>query len=78
MAFNPQQTFTLLNNLRKIKNNHPKAALFAKNVLASDIPEGTIIEVRVTKPGQNPQVMNMKIQADDLEALNNIKKTRRS
>lgn len=78
MAFNPQQAFTMLNSLRKLKNNHPKAAAFARNVLASDIPEGTVIEVRVTKPGQTPQVMNMKIQADDLDALSNLRKSRRS
>lgn len=61
----------------KIKNQlegaHPKAASFVKNVLLTGIPEGTIIEITVTKPGEEAHTTNLKVRQEDLDALRELK-----
>lgn len=54
----------------KLEKNHPKAAEFVKKVLMTGLPEGTIIEMTVTKPGESPKTANLKITQDDLDMLN--------
>ena len=59
--------------MMKIKNtlegNHPKAGEFVKRVLMTGIPEGTILELTVTKPGEEPKTTNIKVQQSDLDAI---------
>ena len=37
------------------------------------LPEGTILEMTVTKPGAEPKTTNIKITPDDLAVLNELK-----
>ncbi|MCR4781211.1 MAG: hypothetical protein K5851_00480 [Lachnospiraceae bacterium] len=60
----------------KFENNHPKTVLFAKKVVMSGLPEGTVIEMTVTKPGGEPITANMKVTEDDLEMMNELKNLR--
>lgn len=41
--------------------------------MSGGITEGTIIEVTVTKPGEAPVTANMKVQASDIELVNELK-----
>lgn len=53
--------------------NHPKFVAFWSAVFAKGIEEGTILEVTVTKPGQEPMTTNLKVQQSDLEMVESLK-----
>ena len=53
--------------------NHPKFVAFWSSVFAKGIEEGTILEVTVTKPGQEPMTTNLKVQQSDLEMVESLK-----
>lgn len=65
--------FAMIGLLNRLKQGHPKAALFVRNEILTGLPEGTVIEVTVTKPGEGKKMTNLKLTMDDLEALNSIK-----
>ncbi|MBR3644838.1 MAG: hypothetical protein IKN54_00310 [Lachnospiraceae bacterium] len=63
--------------IMKAKNifteNHPRFVQFLTYVFGSGIPEDTVIEVTVTKPGQEPVTSNIKILQSDLELFEELK-----
>lgn len=63
---------TMLKYKMKLEKNHPKAAEFVKKVLMTGLPEGTVIEMTVTKPGESPKTANLKIMRDDLDMLDEV------
>ncbi len=65
--------FALLGIMNRLESAHPKAAAFVRNELMTGLPEGTVIEMTVTKPGQTPKTTNIKVTQDDLAALNEMK-----
>ena len=65
--------FALPGIIKKLETAHPKAASFVRNELMTGLPEGTIIEMTVTKPGREPRTTNVRITQEDLQALNEIK-----
>ena len=58
----------IMNAKNKFTANHPKFAA----VFSTGITEGTIIEITVTKPGEEPITTNMKVQQSDLELLQEL------
>lgn len=57
----------------KFTANHPKFVAFLKAVFSRPIEEGTIIEITVTRPGEDPVTANIKVQQSDLDLLNELK-----
>ena len=49
-----------MNARNKFVENHPKFAAFLNAVFSAGITEGTVIEITVTKPGEEPITTNMK------------------
>jgi hypothetical protein len=76
IAFNPAALMKIMQLKSKFEANHPKTVQFTKQVLMSGLPEDTVIEVSVTKPGAEKITANMKITADDLEMMNELKNLR--
>ena len=70
---NPSSIMKLMSLKNKFEENHPKFAAFTQNVLSQGIPEGTVIEITLTRPGQEPIMTNMKIKDSDLEMLQGLK-----
>lgn len=70
---NPSSIMKLMNMKKKFEENHPKFAAFTQNVLGQGVPEGTIIEITLTRPGQDPIMTNMKVKESDLELLQSLK-----
>ena len=70
---NPASLMKVIGMRNKFINNHPKVAEFFRRVVVNGMPEGTIIEVTVTKPGEDPITTNMKVLASDLEIMNELK-----
>ena len=58
---------------RKFKKNHPKVVSYLCAVIAPGLPEGSILEITVTKPGAAPVTTNMRVTAEDIELLQELR-----
>ena len=58
---NPASIMKIMNAKNKFTANHPKFAAFLNAVFSTGITEGTIIEITVTKPGEEPITTNMMV-----------------
>ncbi len=58
----------------KFEQMHPKFTSFIRNHLKAGIPEGTIIELTVTRPDADPMTTNMKVTQGDIELVEAFKK----
>lgn len=57
----------------QFEKNHPKFVAYIKTVFSRPVEEGTILEVTITRPGEEPVTSNIKIQQSDLELLSGLK-----
>lgn len=75
MAFNPAALMKLRGAKKKFTQNHPKFEAFVKAVFLghSSVPEGTIIEISVTRPGEEPITTNLKVTQSDLELVEELR-----
>ena len=73
MSMNPAALIKIMNAKNKFTNNHPKFVAFLKAVFSKQIEEGTIIEVTVTRPGEEPITANLKVLQSDLDLLTELK-----
>ena len=73
MAMNPAAMMKIMGAMNTFKANHPKFFAFLGYVFNGGMPEGTVIEITVTKPGQEPITSNMKITQSDLELFDSMK-----
>ena len=68
--------FTLFKYKSKLEANHPKAAEFVKRVIMPGLPEGTIVEVSVTKPGEDTKTSNIRVTKDDIDMFDEVRKSK--
>lgn len=73
MAMNPAAMMKMMSAVNTFKGNHPKFMAFLSYVFSSGFPEGTVIEITVTKPDQEPVTSNMKVTQSDLELFETMK-----
>lgn len=52
--------------------SHPKFGAFLNAAFAGGIQEGTIIEMKVTKPDGTEMTTNLKVKQSDLELLQQL------
>ena len=69
---NPSSIMKILSAKNTFTANHPKFSAFINAVFRNGIEEGTIIEITVQKPGQEPITSNIKVQQSDLELLQEL------
>lgn len=69
---NPAAMMQVMNLFKKFEETHPKFVAFIKTMFGKGIAEGTIIELTVTNPGQDPVTTNIRVQQSDLELLKQI------
>ena len=70
---NPQAMMQFVSAINTFKSNHPKFASFIELVIKGGIPEGSVIEITVTRPGEDPITANMKVMQSDLELMQALK-----
>lgn len=70
---NPMSIMKLMSAKNQFTENHPKFEAFLKAVFFRKIEEGTVIEVSVTRPGEQPVTTNIKVQRADLDLLEELK-----
>lgn len=73
IMMNPASLMKIMNARNKFVENHPKFAAFLNAVFSAGITEGTVIEITVTKPGEEPITTNMKVLQSDLDLLDELK-----
>ncbi|MDT3844885.1 MAG: hypothetical protein LIV11_10000 [Bacillota bacterium] len=73
MGMNPADMFKAAGLFRRFQNNHPKVVQFIQLQQGRGVPEGTVIEMTIQRPGEEMQVTNMRVLADDIEILNEIR-----
>lgn len=71
-------TIAMIQNLKSqidlFKANHPKFPLFLNAVSQNAAKEGTIIEITVTSPEGKSYTSNLKLNHQDMELLESLKK----
>lgn len=73
---NPASIMKLMSAKSKFEANHPKFIAFFNAVFSRGVEEGTIIEITVTKPGQEAVTANIKVQQSDIELIQELKNLR--
>ena len=68
-ALNPMQIVKFMNMKKGFEARHPRFAAFIQKEILTDVPEGTVVEITVTKPGCAPVTTNMRITAEDLQMV---------
>ena len=59
---NPAKLMKVMNAKKKFSENHPRFVAFLEMIFSRGITEGTIIEITVTRPGEQPVTSNIKVQ----------------
>lgn len=71
---NPAILMKLMSAKNTFENTHPKFVAFVSKVLlGSAITEGTVLEVTITRPGEEPISGNLKVQQSDLDLIEELK-----
>lgn len=71
---NPAAILQMMNLWNRFQNNHPKFPRFLSAVVKNGIKEGSIIEIKVTTAEGESYDSNLKINAEDMEMIEQIKK----
>ena len=69
---NPAAMMQIMTALKKFESTHPKVVAFIKTMFGKGITEGTIIELTVINPGQDPVTTNIRVQQSDLELVKQL------
>lgn len=69
---NPMAMMKVKGLMDKFRENHPKVPLFF-SAAAQNINEGSIIEISVTTAGGKNLCTNMRVTAEDMELLAQLK-----
>lgn len=70
---NPAILMKIMSAKNTFAANHPKFVAFLNAVFKTGVEEGTIIEIKVQKPGQEAMTSNIKVLQSDLELLQSLK-----
>lgn len=73
---NPQSLMRLVSAFSTFRSGHPKFVSFAEMFLRRGIEEGTVIEVTITRPGEEPVMSNLKVTQSDIELFQSLKDIR--
>ncbi|MBQ3392269.1 MAG: hypothetical protein IJG52_02535 [Lachnospiraceae bacterium] len=76
MALNPMEIMKLGDRLRIFREQHPRVESFIRDNFNRSMQEGTVIEMKVTKPDGRTSICNFRVSKEDLETveiLRNIK-----
>ena len=70
---NPAKFFQMKMLWDKFTANHPKFPKFLQAAMGASIGEGTVIEVKITKPNGDSIASNIRLTQEDMELFREIK-----
>ena len=71
---NPIEMMQFAKDIENFKQNHPKVANFLAIEFSKGLPEGSILELKISRPGEEDRVSNMRVLPEDLGLANRFKK----
>ena len=72
MNMNPAALMKILSAKNTFDKNHPKLKNYFAAVQKKGIQEGTVIQLKITNPDDEPMIANIKVQQSDLELLSEL------
>lgn len=69
MAFNPLQILKLKDALGAFKKRHPGFSGFMAAVRSGGIPEGSVLDLRITDPDGKTTATNFRVSQEDIELI---------
>ena len=72
---NPMEMMQFAKELENFKKNHPKVAKFLALEFGKGLPEGSILELKIIRPGEEEKVSNMRILPKDQNFLKKLMKS---
>lgn len=70
---NPMTLMKIMNAKNKFAENHPKFVAFLNMAFSRGMEEGTILEITLKRPGEEPVTSNLKVTQSDLELFQELK-----
>ena len=70
--FNPAKLLQFKSEYGKFEARHPKFVLFMGAIMKSGVPEGSVIEMKITYPDGREMESNLKVTAEDAEFLKSV------
>ena len=74
MAFNPMAMLQMKERLNIFNQDHPRVAPFFNAVGGNALMEGSVLELKVTTPEGKEYITNLRLNANDLETIDMLKK----
>ena len=72
MSLNPAALLKIAGARNKFVKNHPKVSAFLGREFR-DIPAGTVLELKVTRPGGETVVTNLRVSEEDLQLVESLR-----
>ena len=71
---NPMELMQFSRDLDDFQANHPKVAKFLQIEFSKGLPEGTVLELKIQRPGEEEKVTNLRVKPEDKGLANRFKK----
>jgi hypothetical protein len=72
-TMNPAGIMKIMELKKRFDNNHPKFGAFLKAAGRDALTEGSIITISIQAPGKDELVTNLRVTADDLALIEELK-----
>lgn len=77
MAFNPLQILKLKDALGAFRNRHPGFSGFLGAVHQGGVPEGSVLDLRITDPEGKVTATNFRVCQEDIELIHMLAELRK-
>ena len=71
---NPMEMMQFAKDIASFTQNPPKGAKFLAIEFAKGRPEGSILELKIIRPGEEERISNMRVLPEDQSLANRFKK----
>lgn len=72
MALNPLQIVKLKSMLNDFRKRHPGFTSFIRSIRKKGLPEGSVVDVTITRPDGEKVTTNFRITAEDIDFVSAI------
>lgn len=76
MAVNPMALLKMKDRLGVFNQDHPRVRAFFHKIKEEGLPEGSILELKITRPDGKEEVTNIRLTERDIETLRMISSLR--
>lgn len=70
---NPGNIMKLMSAKNQFEARHPKFSAFFQAIMTQGVDVGSVIEVSIQRPGEEPVMANMRVTQEDIDLVNELK-----